>query len=206
MNPLLHRGSPPYAAPPPGRLTPKNLRAKHLRCKHYRPVNDWRRSAGGTGADDSPVDARVTSALDPSAYPDDFARRGLPPAGLWPVIDHEALGRLNYPKRLNAAVELLDRAVERGLGPRPCVRSPQATWSYAELLENGQPDRRRAGQRDGACSRQPRAAPLGKQSDAGGVLVRRAQGRRYRGHDHAAAAGARAWPDLQQGRAQLGTL
>ncbi len=77
----------------------------------------------------------MTSALDPSAYPDDFARRGLPPAGLWPVIDHEALGRLNYPKRFNAAVELLDRAVERGLGPRPCIRSPQATWSYAELLE-----------------------------------------------------------------------
>ena len=77
----------------------------------------------------------MTSALDPSAYPDDFARRGLPPAGLWPVIDHEALGRLNYPKQFNAAVELLDRAVERGLGPRPCIRSPQATWSYAELLE-----------------------------------------------------------------------
>ena len=74
--------------------------------------------------------------LDESAYPDDFARRGLPPAELWPVIDQEALGRLNYPKRVNAAVELLDRAVTQGLGQRPCVRSPQATWSYAELLEN----------------------------------------------------------------------
>ena len=73
--------------------------------------------------------------LDESAYPDDFARRGLPAAELWPVIDQEALGRLNYPKRVNAAVELLDRAVAQGLGPRPCVRAPQATWSYAELLE-----------------------------------------------------------------------
>ena len=73
--------------------------------------------------------------LDESVYPDDFARRGLPPAELWPVIDHEALARLNYPKRMNAAVELLDRAVAEGLGPRPCVRSPQATWTYAELLE-----------------------------------------------------------------------
>ena len=73
--------------------------------------------------------------LDESVYPDDFARRGLPPAELWPVIDHEALARLNYPKRVNAAVELLDRAVAEGLGPRPCVRSPQATWTYAELLE-----------------------------------------------------------------------
>ncbi len=73
--------------------------------------------------------------LDESVYPDDFARRGLPPAEMWPVIDHEALARLNYPKRMNAAVELLDRAVAEGLGPRPCVRSPQATWTYAELLE-----------------------------------------------------------------------
>jgi 2-aminobenzoate-CoA ligase len=74
--------------------------------------------------------------LDASAYPDDFARRGLPPAELWPVIDHEALARLGYPKRMNAAVELLDRAVAQGLGSRPCVRSPQGSWSYAELLEN----------------------------------------------------------------------
>jgi 2-aminobenzoate-CoA ligase len=73
--------------------------------------------------------------LDESVYPDDFARRGLPPAELWPVIDHDALARLNYPKRVNAAVELLDRAVSNGLGPRACVRSPQATWTYAELLE-----------------------------------------------------------------------
>jgi 2-aminobenzoate-CoA ligase len=74
--------------------------------------------------------------LDDSAYVDDFARRGLPPAELWPVIDHDALARLNYPKRVNAAVELLDRSVAQGLGSRPCVRSPRATWTYAELLEN----------------------------------------------------------------------
>ena len=74
--------------------------------------------------------------LDPSAYEDQFARNGLPPAELWPVIDRDALSRLAYPARCNAAVELLDRAVESGLGPRPCVRSPQMTWSYAELLEN----------------------------------------------------------------------
>lgn len=73
--------------------------------------------------------------LDESVYPDDFARRGLPPAELWPVIDRDALARLNYPKRVNAAVELLDRAVTRGLGSRPCLRSPQATWSYTELLD-----------------------------------------------------------------------
>ena len=78
---------------------------------------------------------RNTVVLDESVYPDDFARRGLPPAELWPVIDHDVLARLNYPKRVNAAVDLLDRAVAEGLGSRPCVRSPQVTWTYAELLE-----------------------------------------------------------------------
>jgi 2-aminobenzoate-CoA ligase len=82
------------------------------------------------------VDARDPIALDPSVFIDDFARRGLPPADLWPVIDHAALARLGYPKHLNAAVELLDRAVAQGLGSRPCVRSARVTWTYAELLEN----------------------------------------------------------------------
>ncbi len=82
------------------------------------------------------VDAPGSVALDPSVFTDDFARRGLPPADLWPVIDHEALARLGYPKRLNAAVELLDRAVAQGLGARPCLRSPRVTWTYAKLLEN----------------------------------------------------------------------
>lgn len=77
-----------------------------------------------------------TAALDPSAFVDDFARRGLPPAELWPVIDQDALARLGYPRRVNAAVELLDRAVAQGLGSRPCIRSAGATLSYAELLDN----------------------------------------------------------------------
>jgi 2-aminobenzoate-CoA ligase len=81
------------------------------------------------------VELPGTVALDASAYTDDFARKGLPPAELWPVIDHEALARLGYPKRINAAVELLDRAVAQGLGSRPCIRSPRATWTYADLLD-----------------------------------------------------------------------
>jgi 2-aminobenzoate-CoA ligase len=91
--------------------------------------NGW--SALMTGG----VERQGREALDPSVYPDDFARRGLPPAELWPVIDHAALARFNYPKRFNAAAELLDGAIARGLGPRPCLRSRQATWTYAELLE-----------------------------------------------------------------------
>ena len=82
-----------------------------------------------------PDSANLASAiLDESVYPDTFARDGLPPEGLWPVIDSAALAALGYPKQFNAAVEILDRAVDSGLGSRPCLHSPQGTWTYAELL------------------------------------------------------------------------
>lgn len=42
---------------------------------------------------------------------------------------------LEYPARLNAAVELLDRNVEQGLGPRPCLRTDSEIWSYQQLLD-----------------------------------------------------------------------
>jgi 2-aminobenzoate-CoA ligase len=77
----------------------------------------------------------VHAMLDASVYPDDFVRRNLPPAELWPVIDHEALKAYGYPQRFNAAVELLDVAVQSGHGNRPCIRAGKTVWSYAELLD-----------------------------------------------------------------------
>src|SRR5690348_13000722 len=72
--------------------------------------------------------------LDPSAYPDDFARAHLPPEATWPELRLDALPA--YPKRLNAAVELLDRMVEAGHGGRPCILAQDGhVWSYAQLLE-----------------------------------------------------------------------
>ena len=85
--------------------------------------------------------------LDASAYPDDFVRRNLPPAELWPVIDMQALAALGYPKRLNAAVELLDGAVARGLGARACLRAGKTVWSYGELLDKANRDCGDAGRR-----------------------------------------------------------
>src|SRR5689334_7923829 len=61
------------------------------------------------------------SMLDPSAHRDSFARDHLPPVELWPVMDVSGLA---YPKRLNAAVELLDRMIERGCSEHPCIRWP----------------------------------------------------------------------------------
>ncbi|MGH7073828.1 MAG: AMP-binding protein [Stellaceae bacterium] len=74
--------------------------------------------------------------LDPSLYADSFARDNLPPAELWPAIETDA-ALLSYPTRMNAAVELLDRMVEKGFGARPCIRSEEGgVWSYADLLDN----------------------------------------------------------------------
>ncbi|MBI1778018.1 MAG: AMP-binding protein [Proteobacteria bacterium] len=74
--------------------------------------------------------------LDPSVFVDSFARDHLPAPELWPVMDYGALAQLAYPKRVNAAVELLDRMVEQGHGGRPCIRSANGeVWSYSELLE-----------------------------------------------------------------------
>jgi len=71
--------------------------------------------------------------LDPSDLPDTFARDNLPPPDLWPVF--EGLDALGYPKRFNAAVELIDRQVAAGFGDRLAIRTPDATWTYAELLD-----------------------------------------------------------------------
>src|SRR5450432_580275 len=84
----------------------------------------------------SPPSRRSSRAmLDPSAHSDGFARDNLPPRALWPDMDYAALPELAYPTRLNAAVELLDRMVERGFGDRPCIRWQGGVWSYAELLD-----------------------------------------------------------------------
>ncbi len=66
--------------------------------------------------------------LDPSAHRDSFTRNHLPPPEQWPVFDNGGLADLDYPKRLNAAVELLDRMVEKGFGARPCLRREGVAW------------------------------------------------------------------------------
>ncbi|MGY0230280.1 AMP-binding protein [Longispora urticae] len=64
--------------------------------------------------------------LSPTAHVDTFARDHLPPVEQWPE-----LLLLDYPDRLNCAVELLDMAPDLG---RPCLITPSETWTYAELL------------------------------------------------------------------------
>jgi 2-aminobenzoate-CoA ligase len=69
-----------------------------------------------------------------SAHIDTFARDNLPPRELMPEFRF-TLPELQYPERINCAVEFVDRLVEQGLGARPAIVSPSETWSYTELLE-----------------------------------------------------------------------
>ncbi|HEX2095341.1 MAG TPA: AMP-binding protein, partial [Longimicrobiaceae bacterium] len=71
-----------------------------------------------------------------SAHVDTFARDHLPPRDAWPRMDYSVLPELAaYPPRMNCAVELLDRMVERGHGDRAAILFPGGRWSYRELLE-----------------------------------------------------------------------
>jgi 2-aminobenzoate-CoA ligase len=70
----------------------------------------------------------------PTAHVDTFVIDRLPPPALWPELRFD-LPELQYPARLNAGVELLDRALERGWGERPCMSGGGTSWTYAELAE-----------------------------------------------------------------------
>jgi 2-aminobenzoate-CoA ligase len=70
------------------------------------------------------------------AHADTFARDHLPPKELWPVIKAYSFSELEYPTRLNAAAELLDRNVEASAGSRPCLLTDKGVWTYQQLLEN----------------------------------------------------------------------
>src|SRR5258708_39221309 len=66
---------------------------------------------------------------------DAVGRDPLPPQEMWPMARTYGIPDFDYPVRLNAAVELLDRNVEHGLGSRPCLRADNAIWSYQKLLD-----------------------------------------------------------------------
>ena len=74
------------------------------------------------------------TTLGPSGHVDDFARRNLPPADLWPDM---LLGRVEfqYPDYVNAAVELTDRIVERGMGDRIALIGNGRQRTYKELAD-----------------------------------------------------------------------
>jgi 2-aminobenzoate-CoA ligase len=63
---------------------------------------------------------------------DTFVSDRLPHPGTWPQFRFD-LPELAYPERINAAVELLDRAVDLGEGARLAVVNDAGQWTYADL-------------------------------------------------------------------------
>ncbi len=68
-----------------------------------------------------------------TAHIDTFARDNLPPRKDWPELIFD-LPELQYPARMNCAVELLDRALERGWGDRIAIRAADGRCTYGQLL------------------------------------------------------------------------
>jgi 2-aminobenzoate-CoA ligase len=70
----------------------------------------------------------------PSAHVDTFTRDNLPPLDQWPdlLLDRR---EFQYPERLNAAVELTDRNVEKGFGDRIALIGNGRRRTYKELTD-----------------------------------------------------------------------
>ena len=68
-----------------------------------------------------------------SAHVDTFTRDSLPPHDQWPELIFD-LPELQYPPRLNCAVELLDKMVTAGHGDRIALRTPDAACTYRQLM------------------------------------------------------------------------
>ena len=70
-----------------------------------------------------------------SAHVDTFCRDNLPGPEHFPDLDLSGLPELAYPPRLNCAVELLDKAIEKGWGDRTLFYFHNGRWTYRQLLE-----------------------------------------------------------------------
>src|SRR5690349_17601399 len=75
---------------------------------------------------------READMLGPTAHTDTFARDRLPPPEQWPDL---LLAGFDYPERLNAAVELTDRMVDRGFGDHVALIGNGRRRTYKELAD-----------------------------------------------------------------------
>src|ERR1700680_1958355 len=73
-------------------------------------------------------------SLGPSGHVDDFSRRNLPPFDEWPELRLDR-PEFQYPEYLNAAVELTDRIVEKGLGDNIALIGNGRQRTYKELAD-----------------------------------------------------------------------
>jgi len=69
-----------------------------------------------------------------TSHVDTFARDNLPPRDQWPELIFD-IPEVQYPDRINCAVELLDKHVANGLGDHPVIHNTNGTINYAQMLE-----------------------------------------------------------------------
>jgi len=69
-----------------------------------------------------------------TSHKDTFASDNLPSADQLPEFLFD-IPELQYPERLNCAVELLDKAIEKGWGDRVAIMGTGIQWTYSETLE-----------------------------------------------------------------------
>jgi 2-aminobenzoate-CoA ligase len=86
------------------------------------------------GPDMSGGTSSLITPLGPSGHVDDFTRRNLPPFEQWPALPLNR-SEFQYPEYLNAAVELTDRIVEKGLGDRIALIGNGRQRTYKELAD-----------------------------------------------------------------------
>ncbi len=71
-----------------------------------------------------------------SAHVDQFVRKNLPDAELWPILDFSNLPKdISYPEMLNCAQELLDKSLGAKFGNKPVLHFAKVTWTYNNLYE-----------------------------------------------------------------------
>ncbi len=68
-----------------------------------------------------------------TGHVDTFSYDNLPAAEFWPEFRFDR-PELQYPARVNSAVELLDKAVDEGAGENPALIFNDRTWTFSELL------------------------------------------------------------------------
>jgi 2-aminobenzoate-CoA ligase len=73
-----------------------------------------------------------SGAPDQTAHVDRFVLDRLPPVDLLPDFRFER-PELIYPARMNAAAELIDRAIAQGHGERPAFYCEDGIWTYRDL-------------------------------------------------------------------------
>src|SRR5438093_9860656 len=104
----------------------RDPRLAHLRGRDRGPAAHHRQGDAG----------RRRNAMTSTAHIDTFARDNLPPREQWPDLVFD-LPTLRFPQMQNTAVEMLDKAVERGWGARRAIIAPGGVeWSYADLLSH----------------------------------------------------------------------